>query len=82
MIKELAQGIEGIVSIAINAPSQAIRTLSQIPSSDRDAVINSIKSRIPIGDASYKESSLSKALPFIATGIAGIVIYNIFFRKN
>lgn len=42
MLKELAQGINGITSIAYHLPGQAVRTWMAIPDQDRQAIINKL----------------------------------------
>ena len=114
MIHELAQGIDGLLTIAMVLPGQAVRTFAAISPGDRKALM----ARLPMGDdmtenyyfgntqlfkmpkkfrvpgpaitpsvispgahslGEFKEGSLSKALPYIAVGIAGLVAYNMFF---
>jgi hypothetical protein len=104
MIRELAQGIDGLVTIAMVLPWQAVRTFASISPGDRKALL----ARLPMGDdmrdnyyfgnpqifkmpkkfrrsspgfGAFEEGSVSKALPYIAVGIAGIVAYNILKKK-
>ena len=100
MIRELAQGFDGLVTIAGALPGQAFRTLDairHIPMGDDNMSQNYYfgnpqifkmprKFRQPgppltPGLGAYKEDSLTKALPYIAVGVAGIVAYNVFTTK-
>jgi hypothetical protein len=95
MIRELAQGIDGLVAIAVTLPGQAIRTfdairhvpmgdtmenyyytpqLFKMPAKYRRPAPPT-ESSPPIG--AFEEGTVTKALPYIALGIAGIVAYNI-----
>lgn len=116
MIRELAQGIDGLVTIAVALPGQAVRTVAYLPSEERNKLIKAVQGKLPLGNdmhdnyyfenpqlfkmpksfrepgpaltpspvarglhtlGAYKEGPLTKALPYIAVGIAGLVAYNI-----
>ena len=50
MIREIGQGIDGIVTIARYLPGQVVRTVAMLPESDKRALIAAIKSKLPLGD--------------------------------
>ena len=50
MIRELTQGIDGIVTIAYYLSGQAVRTVAMLPEPDKKALIAAIKSKLPLGD--------------------------------
>ena len=112
----IAQGADGIVTLALNVPRQAYRTFSIITPEDRISIIKKLglgndmetyffdnpqlfkmpkpftvpgpaltDSPIARGASSigaFEEGTLTKAVPWIAMGIAGIIAYNMFFRKT
>lgn len=91
MIKGLTDGIEGLVSIAIHAPGQAVRTFAALPPDERQAILGDDMSNYYFGNpqlfkmpamGAFKEGTFRKALPFIAGGIALIVAYNMFVKKG
>lgn len=75
MMREMAQGIDGLVTIALHAPGQAARTFMMMPPADRAALLK----RAGLG--AYKDTAFNRALPYLAGGIALFVVYNMFVRK-
>lgn len=92
MLRELAQGAQGLAEIVYHAPGQAVRTFSMLPPDDRGAIIKAVKAKIPLGEGyfydgpvqvgAFKEDKLTKALPAIVIGIVLFVGYNIFIRRS
>jgi hypothetical protein len=64
---QLAQLADGVTTIAVELPRQAWRGRYLV-------------NYLPL--SAYKEDKLTKALPFIAGGIALFVAYNMFMRKK
>lgn len=62
----LANLAEGVYVVATEAPGQLVRTVAMTPPRSLWAAVSG-----------YEESSATKALPFIAAGIALVVGYNI-----
>ena len=64
---QLVQLADGVTTIAVELPRQLWRGRYLVK-------------YLPLSE--YKEDSLTKALPFIASGIALFVAYNMFMRKK
>jgi len=95
VIKGLAEGIDGLVTIAVNAPGQIVRTIAQLPVGDdmnqgyffdSPQLFKMPKKFVepsprltasPVGS----DDMATKALPYVAGGIALFVAYNIFFKR-
>jgi hypothetical protein len=73
----LVQLADGTVSLAIHLPIQAFRTWQLLSPDDKARAIEAVKRRVGVGLGAFKEDSLSRAMPFIAIGIVGVVAYNI-----
>jgi len=71
-----AQLADGTVTILINAPRQVYRTWKTLSPEQRRYFMK----RVGLGEV--REDSLTKALPFIATAIVGIVAWNIIRSRN
>ena len=56
MIRELAQGVDGLVTIAIHAPGQAVRTIAALPPTEREALTQLVKQRLGLGDDTMSKS--------------------------
>jgi hypothetical protein len=91
----LARGIDGAVTIATSLPGQAARSAKifapRVLGNDGDDMkpyyyqtpqLYKMPAHMALSDiAKPPESTAIKALPVIAAGIIGIVVYNLFVRK-
>jgi len=91
VIRELAQGIDGLVTIALVLPGQALRTYAavhNIPQPLGDTMKdnyyygNPQLFKMPPGFQSQGAFDTSKAIPYVAIGVAGLIAYSMFFKKK
>lgn len=77
MIHELAQGIDGLVTIAAVLPGQALRTFAAI---HKIPLGGNYYLEAPVSQGASEKSEVAKVLPYAAIGIAGLVAYKMFLK--
>lgn len=75
-LRNIVRLADGTIAIVKALPGQVVRVWPMIPPGDRKRILEKV------GLAAFEEDSVSKAMPFIAIGIAGLVAYNIWNTRR
>lgn len=90
MIRELSQGIDGLATIAVVLPGQALRTYAAVRSIP-EPLGDTMKEnyyyvpqlfKMPTGFQSQGAFDTSKAIPYVAIGVAGLIAYSMLSKKK